>query len=183
MVRPLSLNAATDTNSCRLLSQDRHADAVLALQALSKKSKRLDVIEMEIEALRHDYANSSKGTWAEVFNKSNRRRTAVAVLAMFGQQITGQAFVSQYSVIFYQQVGFRSQAFFFTVLNNVAGLVCLLLTWFVVDIFGRRFILLAGGSLMAIFLFILGGLSTASDPTLAARHMSVSTFRLTQVPD
>jgi len=58
---------------------------------------------------------------------------------MFGQQITGQAFVSQYSVIFYQQQGFTSQAFFFTVLNNVVGLICLLVTWFTVDSFGRRY--------------------------------------------
>lgn len=57
---------------------------------------------------------------------------------MFGQQITGQAFVSQYSVIFYQQQGFASQAFLFTVLNNVVQLVCLILTWFIVDGVGRR---------------------------------------------
>lgn len=57
---------------------------------------------------------------------------------MFGQQITGQAFVSQYSVIFYQQEGFASQAFVFTVLNNVVSLVCLLFTWFIVDSVGRR---------------------------------------------
>lgn len=95
-------------------------------------------IESEIEALRQDHANQTKGTWADVFSKQNRTRTAVAVLAMFGQQITGQAFVSQYSVIFYQQQGFQSEAFFFTVMNNVAGLVCLLITWFVVDSVGRR---------------------------------------------
>jgi MFS transporter, SP family, sugar:H+ symporter len=57
---------------------------------------------------------------------------------MFGQQITGQAFVSQYSVIFYQQEGFGSHAFLFTVLNNVVSLVCLIFTWFIVDSVGRR---------------------------------------------
>jgi len=95
---------------------------------------------------------------------------------MFGQQITGQAFVSQYSVIFYQQEGFRSQAFLFTVINNVVGLISLLFTWFIVDAVGRRPILLSGAAMMAIFLFILGGLSTASNPSEAARHMSVSTI-------
>jgi MFS transporter, SP family, sugar:H+ symporter len=59
---------------------------------------------------------------------------------MFGQQITGQAFVSQYSVIFYQQEGFGAQAFWFTVLNNAVSLVCLLITWSFVDALGRRYV-------------------------------------------
>lgn len=57
---------------------------------------------------------------------------------MFGQQITGQAFQSQYSVIFYQQQGFKSQAFLFGVLGNVVQLVALIATWFIVDGVGRR---------------------------------------------
>lgn len=161
-----------------LLSQDRAIDAVKSMQKLSKKGKSLEEIEQEVAALQHDHANEAKGTWAEVFDKQNRRRTAVAVLVMFGQQITGQAFVSQYSVIFYQQQGFRSQAFLFTVINNVVGLICLLFTWFIVDAVGRRPILLSGAAMMAIFLFILGGLSTASNPSEAARHMSVASVML-----
>lgn len=109
-----------------------------ALRLLSKKSKPLSEIEIEIEALRQDHANQSKGTWADVFSKKNRTRTGVAVLAMFGQQITGQAFVSQYSVIFYQQQGFQNEAFFFAVMTNVAALICLLITWSTVDTLGRR---------------------------------------------
>ena len=57
---------------------------------------------------------------------------------MFGQQITGQAFVSQYGVIFYQQVGLKSEAFFYAVMGNVASLVCVVTTWFFVDGAGRR---------------------------------------------
>ncbi|KAL7626157.1 hypothetical protein AAE478_002927 [Parahypoxylon ruwenzoriense] len=57
----------------------------------------------------------------EVFDSQNRRRTVVAIDAMVGQQVTGQAFVNQYSTIFYQQNGFREQAFPFTLLTNVAG--------------------------------------------------------------
>ena len=57
---------------------------------------------------------------------------------MFGQQITGQAFASQYSVIFYQKEGFESLAFFLNIMNNVAGLLATFLALFTVDGFGRR---------------------------------------------
>lgn len=113
-------------------------EAVQSLKRISKKSKPPSEIEMEIEALRHVSNNEGKGSWKEVFNKKNRVRTAVAILAMFGQQITGQAFVSQYSTIFYQQQGFKDQAFLFTVLNNVAAFGCVFITWFVIDGVGRR---------------------------------------------
>ena len=67
-------------------------------------------------------ANEHKGTWAEVFDKTNRVRTGVAILAMWGQQITGQAFPSQYGVIFYQAQGFGDRAFLFNVASNIISL-------------------------------------------------------------
>lgn len=59
---------------------------------------------------------------------------------MFGQQITGQAFVNQYSAIFYQQNGFAKEAFLFTVLATVADVIGTAMTWAVVDTFGRRYV-------------------------------------------
>lgn len=87
-------------------------------------------------------------------------RTGVAVLAMFGQQITGQAFPSQYGVIFYQSQGFGDRAFLFNVIQNVASLVAVIITWFYIDAIGRRPALLGGGSMMAVFLFILAGMGS-----------------------
>lgn len=65
-------------------------------------------------------------------------RALVAILAMFGQQVTGQPFQSQYSVIFYQEQGCGSQAFLFGVIGNVVALATLILTWFIVHSVGRR---------------------------------------------
>lgn len=121
-----------------LLSKDRTEQAFTSLKRLRGKNAPDSVLRAEIEELHASSANKGKGTWKEVFDKSNRRRTAVAIIAMFGQQITGQAFVNQYSTIFYQRNGFASQAFLFTLLANVAGVVGTACTWFVVDGFGRR---------------------------------------------
>ncbi|KAK5221948.1 hypothetical protein LTR72_006204 [Exophiala xenobiotica] len=160
-----------------LLSRDRVEDARKSLSRLRKGANRTD-IDLEIEALRHARSVEDKGKWSEVFNKENRRRTWVAILVMFGQQITGQAFSSQYSVIFYQSEGFKSEAFLFNILSNVSGLVCLIITWLVVDQVGRRPMLMVGGSGMAIFLFIVGGIGVVNDPPASQKNTLVAAFIL-----
>jgi hypothetical protein len=92
---------------------------------------------------------------------------------MFFQQITGQAFVSQYSIVFYQQQGI-SNPFLLGVIGNIVGLVCTTFTSVIVDGAGRRPILLTGGSLMATFLFILGGVGTIKHPNSSEKHLMVA---------
>ena len=122
----------------RLISKERIEEAKKSLRRLRNKDVTDTEIDIEIESTRQAHSLEGRGTWGEVFNKQNRLRTFVATLAMFGQQITGQAFTSQYSVVFYQLQGFKSQAFIFGVYGNVVALVCLLITWFLVDQVGRR---------------------------------------------
>lgn len=81
---------------------------------------------------------------------------------MFGQQITGQAFPNQYGVVFYQSQGFGDRAFLFNVIQNVVSLVAVIITWFYIDKVGRRPALLFGGTMMAIFLFVLGGMGSVN---------------------
>ncbi|KAL2210860.1 general substrate transporter [Sarocladium strictum] len=142
-----------------LLSRDRREDAVKNLRKLRKSSTE-EQIQEEIEALMFAKSSEVKGTWSEVFDKTNRVRTGVAVLAMFGQQITGQAFPSQYGVIFYQSQGFGDRSFLYNVIQNVASLVAVVTTWFYIDQVGRRPALLLGGTMMAIFMFILAGMGS-----------------------
>jgi hypothetical protein len=131
-----------------------------------------------MEILQTSHSLEEKGSWAEVFDKTNRRRTLVAVIAMFGQQITGQAFSSQYSVIFYQSQGFKSQAFLFNILSNVSGLVCLIATWLIIDQVGRRPMLMTGGSGMAISLFLVGGLGSIHSPTSVQKNTMVCVLKM-----
>lgn len=142
-----------------LLSRGRRDDALRSLSKFRKRATPEDVgIELNTISLCH--ARENQGTWAEVFDPQNRLRTAVATLAMFGQQITGQAFASQYAVVFYQTQGFGSSAFLFNVLNSVISLLAVMITWLFVDSTGRRPVLLIGGSFMTIFFFIFGGVGS-----------------------
>lgn len=113
---------------------------------------------------------------------------------MFFQQITGQAFVSQvlthfgappsssstdsplpnqYSVIFYQRQKIPNP-FGISVIQAMISLVIIVFTSLIVDSFGRRPILLTGGSLMAFFLFLLGGLGTVPKPSPSVKSTMVA---------
>ncbi|KAL2845513.1 general substrate transporter [Aspergillus pseudoustus] len=148
-----------------LLSKNRREDALANLRKLRKGATE-DELNFEIEALVHSHLNEGQGSWAEVFNAANRIRTAVAVFAMFGQQITGQAFLSQYSVIFYQSQGFGDRSFLFSIISSIISLAGIIFTWLFSDGFGRRPILMIGGSLMGVFLLILGGMGTIDQGSL-----------------
>ncbi len=153
-------------------------DARKTLRRIRKKAVPDADVDFEVEALNHANTLHGKGTWAEVFDEKNRKRTLVAVVAMFGQQITGQAFQSQYSVIFYQQNGFKSQAFLFGVIGNVVQLVCLIGTWFFVDGVGRRPLIISGGFMMGVFLYIIAGVSSTKTPNYAEAHTMVASLML-----
>lgn len=105
-------------------------------------------------------------------------RTAVAVLAMFGQQITGQAFATQYGVVFYQSQGFGDKSFLFNVISGCMGLIAIFFVWLYIDGIGRRPILIVGGSFMALWLFILGGTGTIKVLNDAEKGLMVASVML-----
>lgn len=72
----MSFTARTNLSRRRLLSQHRRELAIQNMQKLAKKTKPLEEITAEIDALAAERANDSKGTWAEVFDKSNRVRAS-----------------------------------------------------------------------------------------------------------
>lgn len=96
---------------------------------------------------------------------------------MVGQQITGQAFVSQYSVVFYKQQGFNNN-FELGMIQQALGVAATLLTTLVVDTFGRRQILIIGGTATSVFLFIMGGVGSVHNPSVTEKRLLVASVML-----
>ncbi|KAM0665207.1 hypothetical protein ACQRIT_006073 [Beauveria bassiana] len=142
-----------------LLSRGRREEAIESLAKFRKRTT-LEEVAVELDGIALSHNRENQGTWSEVFGPENRLRTAVATLAMFGQQITGQAFASQYAVVFYQSQGFGTSAFLFNVVNSVISLLAVMITWLFVDSTGRRPVLLLGGTFMAVFFFIFGSVGS-----------------------
>ncbi|KAE8443606.1 hypothetical protein EG329_001539 [Mollisiaceae sp. DMI_Dod_QoI] len=160
-----------------LLSQGRNEEASSSLSKLRKKNIDSDNIQEELTFLSHSNGNEGKGTWKEVFSDTNKRRTGIAVIVMVGQQITGQAFVSQYAVVFYKQQGFTN-SFELGMIMQALGVIAVILTAFIVDGFGRRRILLAGGVITVIFLLIMGSMGTTTYPNEAEKNVMVASVML-----
>ncbi|KAJ6437393.1 MFS transporter, SP family, sugar:H+ symporter [Purpureocillium lavendulum] len=160
-----------------LLSQDRFEDATVSLRRLRKKDVPEEVIQDEVNLLGHVQGNEGKGSWKEVFAGTNRRRTVIAIIVMVGQQITGQAFVSQYSVTFYKQQGYTNN-FELGMIQQALGVAANILTTVVVDSFGRRRILLIGGVANSVFLFILGGTGSIAHPSTTEKRLLVASVMI-----
>ena len=96
---------------------------------------------------------------------------------MVGQQLTGQAFVSQYSVVFYKSQGYTNN-FELGMIQQAIGVAANMLTTLVVDSFGRRQILLIGGCFNAIFLFILGAMGSIAKPSVTESRLLVASVMI-----
>ncbi|KAL5359155.1 general substrate transporter [Aspergillus floccosus] len=125
-------------DSCRLCRSLQDEQAQHCLSSLRNKGSNDPTISEEIQNLQHDHSNESKGQWKELFNNANRTRTWIAVLVMFFQQITGQAFVSQYSVSFYKTQKI-ADPFLLNVIQNLVSMICNMITFTYVDSLGRRY--------------------------------------------
>ncbi|KAG2420820.1 hypothetical protein HFD88_000434 [Aspergillus terreus] len=160
-----------------LVSKGRLEQALHCLSRLRNKEADDPMISEEIRNLQHDHSNESKGRWKELFDDANRTRTWIAILVMFFQQITGQAFVSQYSVSFYksQKIG---DPFLLNVLQNIVSMICNMITFTYVDSLGRRPLLLVGSFLMASFLIALGGLATTPRPSESQKNAMAASMMI-----
>ena len=104
------------------------------------------------------------------------------------QQLTGQAFVSQcqYRTLFeigvlkattnalisdsprfYDALGLGSHAFDYNIASAVVLLVGTIIGMLLVDITGRRVLLIWGGILQTVFLFLVAGLGVVAHPTVS----------------
>lgn len=160
-----------------LVSKGRKADAVAALHKLRGRNALDNAIHTEIELLGHTTSNCGKDNWKDLFSNDNRRRTGVAVLIMFCQQITGQAFISQYGVVFYQKQNIQN-SFLWATIGNVAGLVSVICACLYIDSLGRRPLLFGGGAFMALFMFLIAGIGSDPAPTPARQRVVVASVIL-----
>ncbi|TVY89535.1 High-affinity glucose transporter [Lachnellula willkommii] len=158
-----------------LLSAGRIDEASKSLQKLRKKTE-YDVRD-EMSLLASSEGNEEKGTWKEVFDGNNRRRTGIAIIAMVGQQITGQAFATQYSVVFYKQQGSKN-SFALGLIMQGLGVTAVLITTTIMDSFRGRRLLIGGGIMPSVFLYIMGSIGTITKPSDVQKKVMVAGFML-----
>ena len=144
-----------------LLIQGRSDDALKSLQRLYGAHDQYDAAaELALLTIALE-EQKEKGSYRELLQGTNRRRTLIAVISSFFLQATGQAFASQYGTIFVKSLNTVNP---FTISSVAAALVVVstLVTLLFNDRIGRRPILIGGGLLQALFLFLMGGFGSAN---------------------
>lgn len=121
--------------------------------------------DAQIRTIEEDLTATSRGTYLQLFRRPLRRAGLFVIGLGFFVQITGINAIVYYSPTILKTVGFHSatDAILASALLQVAGLVAEVCSFFVVDRWGRRPVLLTGISVMAVanvvlvVTFALGG--------------------------
>lgn len=120
-----------------------------------------EALEFEKEAISSSYS----ALWKD---RSVRKRLLIAFVINAGQQITGQGSLNSYSTKVYQKI-FKSASTIMLInaLNATCGIIFTLNAVWIVDRFGRKFLLIVGGIGMGICMIISATVDTQT-PTLAS---------------
>ena len=134
-----------------------------------------------------------KGSWRD--GSSNLRRSILGIGLQAMQQLTGINFIFYFGTSFFQTLGTISNPFLTEVITNIVNVVATPLSFWVVERFGRRKILLVGGALMVTMQYLvaiigvaapnaqkIGGNKPAVSAELVFICLNVATFAATWGP-
>ncbi|KNA22138.1 hypothetical protein SOVF_036640 [Spinacia oleracea] len=105
----------------------------------------------------------SKEPFVTIFERCYRPHLVLAILIPLFQQITGINVIAFYAPVLFESVGFGSDsALIAAIILGVVNLGSILVSTFLVDRFGRRFLFLEGGVQMFIFQIAVAGVLAAT---------------------
>ncbi|KAH9299758.1 hypothetical protein KI387_031440, partial [Taxus chinensis] len=99
-----------------------------------------------------EYSMTVRHPFRNILTKKYRPQFVMAVLIPFFQQMTGINVIAFYAPVLFRTIGFGSDAALMSaVILGVVNLVSIIVSIFIVDKYGRRFLFLQGGVQMVIF--------------------------------
>jgi len=107
-------------------------------------------------------------SWANCFTgslgsgSSNLRRTLLGIGLQMMQQLTGVNFIFYYGTVFFQQLGTISNPFLISLITTLVNVLSTPLSFWMVERFGRRNLLIVGGSGMVIAQYIVGAIGASA---------------------
>jgi len=142
--------------------------AVAALVRIRGQPADSEYVQAELAEIiaNYEYEMSiATAGWADCFRggmrpSGNFYRVVVGTALQMFQQLTGVNFIFYYGTTFFQASGI-SNPFLISIATNVVNVGSTPLSWWAIERFGRRKLLLAGATLMLICEFIVGGVGTA----------------------
>jgi len=154
-----------------LLTKGREEDALKSLNRLHGAHENYNA-EEELKLLKIALEEEiEQGSYKELFQGTNLKRTMIVIGSNFFLQATGQGFVSPYGTTFVKQLG-TINPFTVSCTTSLAGFVGVFLSLFLADKVGRRNLLLFGNVLLTCALMIMGGLGVQT-PVSAQNKLGI----------
>lgn len=168
-----------------LVRQGRIPEAKKALLRLTSQTGNPNFHADETIAMierTNDYERRiTAGTsYADCFKAANLRRTEIACMVWAIQILCGSTLMG-YSTYFYEQAGLASaSAFTMTLIQYALGAIGTVISWFLMNWFGRRTLYMTGQAVQAVLLVIIGGLGCVSNSGSSV-HWAIGSLLLVYV--
>ncbi|KAG4429383.1 hypothetical protein IFR05_015140 [Cadophora sp. M221] len=147
-----------------LATKGRHDKAKKALRRLIGNVHAYDVdheyavIKYEVESSQElSMKHSSKSEWRSLLTKVNMKRTIIATLPLTFQNFVGVPLIFNYTTYFFSLAGV-ADPFLGSIIIQLVLLLGIVLGLYLVDLAGRRQLVLYGGGSMGVLTAIIGGL-------------------------
>ncbi|ROW08386.1 hypothetical protein VMCG_03098 [Cytospora schulzeri] len=153
-----------------LLLKNRPDEALASLRLLRQGRFSDEEIKEELnQSLYTIEGTSEKGSFKELAQGSNLKRTFIVIGVNIFLQITGSTFVSLYGTIFIKSLN-TINAFTMTSINSAISICTTILAQFLTDVTGRVPLMFAGATIQTCGLFTMGALGTVSNPSMAVKE-------------
>ncbi|CAL5869715.1 uncharacterized protein PFLUO_LOCUS3945 [Penicillium psychrofluorescens] len=162
--------------------RDRMDDALRSLERVRGQSGTARGIQAELAEIKANFEYEKQiasTSWADCFKgglaaRGNLRRVIAGTSLQMFQQWTGINFIFYYGTTFFQQIG-MSNAFLMSTIMNVVNVVTTPASFYMIEKFGRRALLLWGACIMCVCEFIVAIVGIA-DITGRAANMCLIVF-------
>ncbi|KAL1699970.1 general substrate transporter [Schizophyllum commune] len=149
-----------------LISKNKNGEALAALHRVHKGQSDEDAqVEeqydtyMKAKQEEAELTNSEPSRWRDLLKGTTRRKFICAVGILISQQIGGVQFIFSYTTTFLGNVGVGSP-FIITIIVDIVEVLGVVVSFFLVNRFGRRPLLLITSAFMTAFLVIVGAMGS-----------------------
>ncbi|GMN45324.1 hypothetical protein TIFTF001_014506 [Ficus carica] len=147
-----------------------------AKESLVKVRGKLSDVEAELAELMKcsEIAKAAnQEPFVTIFERQYRPHLVMSIAIPFFQQVTGINIIAFYAPVLFQSVGFGSDsALIASIILGLVNLCSILVSTFVVDRSGRRFLFLAGGIQMFVCQIAVACVLAATTGVSGTRHIS-----------
>ncbi|KAJ6007288.1 Major facilitator-type transporter ecdD [Penicillium herquei] len=159
-----------------LVKVERIEDAAASLARVRGAPADSPLIQAELAEIKANWEYESqltKTTWADCFKggisspSGNLRRVLVGVFAQMFQQWTGVNFIFYYGTTFFQSIG-MSNSFLMSTIMNIVNVCCTPVSFWTIERFGRRTLLLYGAVVMFVCEFVVAIVGTSDGTSKTA---------------